>query len=177
MCVCLLSYQKLCFYKPRMSDALCSCILGMCVLHVMQCNLLQAWMWVTVAAAPQVRERQHQGYCLCTCCTWASLGEIYFTTVQSKRRTKLHLRCDLSFLFHICLKQKYHGIFSCSSRFQYIYMIKSVTYGHLNFCVVDLTRKESTEAYRDINRDENLHDFLIRLDMKEDDQISHPCSS
>lgn len=67
---CVLSRQKLHFYEPQMSEALCSCILGMCVivcvLYVLQCNLPEAGMWVSVAAA--LRGETAAGYCLCTYC-------------------------------------------------------------------------------------------------------------
>lgn len=52
----MLSHQKLHFIKPLMSGELM--YLGICVCSVLQCNLPEAGMWVTVHAALQAMERQ-----------------------------------------------------------------------------------------------------------------------
>lgn len=63
-----------------MSDALRSCILGMCVFvcmsYVLQCNLPESGMWVSVAAA--LRGETAAGYWLCAYCRATSLAQNMF---------------------------------------------------------------------------------------------------
>lgn len=65
----------------------CLCV---CVSYVLQCNLSEAGMWVSVAAA--LRGETAAGYCLCTCCRGNSLAKYFFTKMQSKAGPSLLLR-------------------------------------------------------------------------------------
>ncbi len=76
-----------------MSDALCSCVLEMCVSYVLQCNLSEAGMWVSMWLQ-LCRERQQQDTASVLTVEGIAWQKMFLKKMQNNEGGSLHLRFD-----------------------------------------------------------------------------------